>query len=269
MLKVASMMDKIILSIIILFSMVMMREAQASYDHQYTNWQEVLRLYTHEGRVNYKALKENDHELKASIQAIEAVSKADFESFNIKQKMAFWINAYNMGVVKTIIDNYPIKRGFSFKAIAYPSNSIQQIDNVWDRVVLHVLEQDLSLNEIENKILRPEFKDPRIHFAIVCASIGCPVMRSEAYTAEKLDQQLSDQIRLFLSDPFKARYDKTQDVLYLSPIFKWFNTDFQQAGGAVAFIKNHALAELFDGISDKTQIQWLGYDWNLNEEHSK
>jgi len=262
-------MGKIMLSAIILASMGMMREARAAYDHQYTHWQEVLRVYTHKGRVNYKSLKENDSELKASIQAIEGASKTDFESFNIKQKKAFWINAYNMSVIKTIIDNYPIKRGFSFKTIAFPSNSIQQITHVWDKLVLHVLSQDLSLNGIENKILRPEFKDPRIHFAIVCASIGCPVIKSEAYTAEKLDQQLSDQIRLFFSDPSKARYDKTKDVLYLSPIFKWFKTDFDQAGGAIAFIKNHAPEGLFDGISDRTQIQWLGYDWKLNEEYAK
>ncbi len=262
------MMSKIILGAFILVSMEM-GKAYAAYDHRYTHWQEELSAYTHAGRVNYRAIKENDNELKVSIQAIENVSKSDYELFNIKQKKAFWINAYNMSVIKTIIDHYPIKRGFSFKAIAYPSNSIQQIDNVWDRVVLHVLEQDLSLNEIENKILRPEFKDPRIHFAIVCASIGCPVIRSEAYTAEKLDQQLSDQIRLFLSDPLKARYDRTQDVLYLSPIFKWFKTDFEQAGGAVAFIKNYGPKGMFDGSSEGTQIQWLGYDWHLNEEHSK
>lgn len=261
-------MRKIILGVFILVSMGM-GEAQAAYDHQYTHWQEVLRVHTHEGRVNYKVLKENDNELKASIHAIESISKADFESFNIKQKKAFWINAYNVSVIKTIVDHYPIKRGFSLKAISSPSNSIQQIANVWDKPVLHVRGKDLSLNDIENKILRPEFKDPRIHFAIVCASIGCPVIRSEPFTADDLDRQLSEQIRLFLSDPLKARYDKIKDVLYLSPIFKWFKADFQQAGGVVAFIKNYASAGLFDGISERTQIQWLGYDWNLNEGYSK
>jgi len=258
------MMRRIMLGVLILVSLGM-GEAQAAYDHQDTYWQEVLRAYTHEGRVNYKALKENDNELKASIQNIESISKFAFNSLNNKQKMAFWINAYNMSVIKTIVDNYPIKRSFGIKAIASPSNSIQQIANVWDKPVLHVRGRDLSLNDIENKILRPEFQDPRVHFAIVCASIGCPVIRSEPFTADNLDQQLSEQIRLFLSDPSKARYKKSNDVLHLSPIFKWFNADFQQVGGVVVFIKNYAPAGLFDGISERTKIQWLGYDWNLNE----
>ncbi|MDE2026968.1 MAG: DUF547 domain-containing protein [Candidatus Omnitrophica bacterium] len=258
----------IILGVLMLVS-VGMADAQAAFDRQYTRWQEVLTLYTHNGRVNYKALKENDDELKASIQAVEGVSKVDLASYDINQRKVFWINAYNMSVIKTIIDHHPIKRGFDFKMLIYPSNSIQQIANVWDKPVLHVLGRELSLNDIENKILRPEFKDPRIHFAIVCASTSCPVIRPEAYTAEKLDQQLADQIRLFLSDPSKVKYDNIKDTIYLSPIFKWFNADFQQTGGIIAFIKKYAPAGLYDEVSNRTQIQWLGYDWNLNEEHSK
>jgi len=260
--------NKIILGVVMLVLMGMGR-AYAAYDHQYVYWQEVLKSYTHEGRVNYKALKENNHEFKMALQTIESVSKTEMEAFDIKQKKAFWINAYNVSVIKTILDHYPIKRGFSLKAIAFPSNSIQQIPDVWDSPILHTAGQNLSLNDIENKILRPEFKDPRIHFAIVCASIGCPVIRSEVYTQEKLDQQLLSQIQLFLSDPLKARYDKTKDTLYLSPIFKWFKTDFEQAGGVIVFVKKYTSAGSFDEISDQTQIQWLGYDWNLNEEHSK
>ncbi len=248
-----------------LFVLIGRVEAQGAYDHQYSHWQSVLNAYTHNGRVNYKGLKENENSFKASIQIIESVSKDEFEAFNIRQKMAFWINAYNMGVIKTVMDHYPIKHGFGIKALTYPANSIQQISNVWDKPVLRVLDQDLSLNDIENKILRPQFKDPRIHFAIVCASLGCPAIRSESYTAEKLDQQLSEQIRLFLSNPLKVRYDKFRNVLYVSLIFKWFKEDFEQAGGAFAFIKANAPADLFNGIPEKTKIEWLNYDWSLNE----
>ena len=241
-------------------------ETQAAYDHQYSDWQRILIAYTHEGRVNYMALKGRDSDLKASIQTIESLSKGEYESFNTKQKMVFWINAYNIGVTKTIVDNYPIKRGFNIKALAYPANSIQQISNVWYTPVLSSLEQQVSLNDIENKFLRPEFKDPRVHFAIVCASIGCPVIRSEAYTAEKLDQQLSEQIRKFLNDPQKSRYDSLKNVLYLSPIFKWFSEDFKQMGGVIVFIKKYAPADLFNGLSEQTRIEWLGYNWSLNEK---
>ena len=257
-----------ILGILLLCSIGVV-EPQAAYDHQYSDWQRGLTTYTHEGRVNYEALKGRDRDLKASIQTIESLSKGEYESFNTKQKMVFWINAYNIGVIKTIIDNYPIKRGFNIRALAYPANSIQQISNVWDRPVLSLLGKQVSLNDIENKFLRPEFKDPRAHFAIVCASIGCPVIRSQAYTAEKLDQQLLEQIQKFLSDPQKARYDILKDVLYLSSIFKWFGEDFKQVGGVITFIKIYAPKGLFNGLSEQTKIEWLGYDWNLNEESSK
>jgi hypothetical protein len=240
--------------------------AHAEYDHKYSTWAEVLSTYAHNGRINYQALKANENVLKRSVQSIEILSRGEYGSFGVKQKMAFWINAYNMGVIKTIVENYPIKRGFSIKSLVYPANSIQQIANVWDKPVLRMLGQDASLNEIENNILRSEFKDSRVHFVIVCASIGCPVIRSEAYTAENLDRQLLEQIHLFLSDPEKVRYERIQDVLYVSPIFKWFGQDFQRMGGVIAFIKKYAPADSFNDLSERTKIEWLGYDWNLNED---
>jgi hypothetical protein len=253
------------LSIFILMSVVYCEASYASSEGVSHYWTEVLKENTHQGRVNYKSIKANGAQLKASIQSIETITKFDFDSLDVKQKMAFWINVYNVGVVKVIIDNYPIKRSFGLKAVRYPANSIQQIENVWDRPILTVRSRELSLNDIENKILRPEFKDPRIHFAIVCASISCPVIRSEAYTAKELDQQLSEQIEIFLDDPSKVRYDKNKDILYLSPIFKWFKEDFDQVGGTIAFIKKHSSNHMFDSVTQQTQIQWLGYDWNLNE----
>lgn len=243
--------------------------AQESFDASYRMWQEALSSYTHQGHVDYKGLKERPGVLTVALAEVEGITQEEYSQFSVNQKIAFWINAYNVAVVKVIVDHYPIQRGFGLAALRYPANSIQQIPNVWNKPVLNVLKEQRSLNDIENKILRPEFKDPRIHFVVVCASIGCPVIRSEAYTAEKLDQQLSEQIRSFLSDPSKARYDKTKDTLYLSPIFKWFNADFQQVGGVVTFIKKYAPASLFDGISGRTQIQWLGYSWDLNEGYSK
>ena len=117
----------------------------------------------------------------------------------------------------------------------------------------------MSLNQIENEILRKEFQDPLIHFAIVCASLGCPVLRREPYTADQLDRQLDDQVLQFLQDPKKFRYDSAKIELYLSPIFKWFKEDF--TAGPTAFIKKY-----WPGISENAKIRWLQYDWTLNEQ---
>lgn len=230
-------------------------------------WEKLLKNTSFNGRINYKSIKSDADLLKASVEGIETVSKVELDALTKNELMAFWINAYNIGVVKIIVEHYPIKKGFGLNTVRYPANSIQQIDNVWDRPALIVLGKSLSLNDIENKILRPQFKDPRIHFAIVCASIGCPSIRSESYTAEKLDQQLSEQIHIFISDPNKIRYDTQKDILFLSPIFKWFKEDFDQVGGAVAFIKRYDIDHKFDALTEKTKIQWLGYDWSLNDSH--
>lgn len=239
--------------------------SHASSNGLYGSWDELLKVYSNDGRVNYKAIKIDEAKLRMAITHIENIPKFEFSSFSENERKAFWINAYNLAVVKTVIDNYPIKKNFGLNAIRYPKNSIQQIENVWDRPILTVRGRVLSLNDIENKILRPEFKDPRIHFAIVCASIGCPVIRSEVYTADKLDQQLAEQIRIFIEDPKKVSYDRSKDVLYLSPIFKWFKGDFDEVGGVVTFIKRYSDDLWAGSLSQKTQIEWLGYDWSLNE----
>ena len=230
------------------------------------HWRMVLSRFSHDGRVGYKDLKANDQELQAAARDVEGQRLAEVEALDPKAKMTFWINAYNIGVFKTVIGQYPLKRHFSLSAVAFPANSIQQIPDVWNRPVLHIDGHDFTLNAIENKILRPQFKDPRVHFSIVCASIGCPVIRSEPYTAVKLDEQLADQISRFLGDPAKLHYDREHNVLYLSPIFKWFDDDFKASGGVIAFIKKYAKSGAVDGLTDQTPVQWLGYDWSLNEK---
>jgi hypothetical protein len=164
-----------------------------------------------------------------------------------------------------VAEHYPIHRKFGWKALAYPGNSIQQIPDVWDRKAVRVLGKDRSLNEIEHQILRKRFKDPRTHFVLVCASIGCPKLRGEPYIAERLGGQLDDQARTFMSDTGKARYEPESDTLFLSPILKWFEDDFKAVGGGIAFVKKYYPSEMASQLSDKTKTKWLDYDWSLNE----
>ena len=236
-----------------------------AFDHQYTAWNNVLRTHVRAGLVHYAAIKRSPQGLRAAIQALEAVTAREYDQWSRSQKMAFWINAYNIGAIRLVVTHYPIKRAFGVAALRYPANSIQQIPDVWKRPVMRLLGRPVSLDFIENAVLRKEFGDPRAHFAIVCASLGCPVIRKEAYQPDRLEEQLRQQIAVFVRTPSKFRYDGQRDVLFLSPIFKWFKEDFDKKGGAVAFLKTVAPAGTVAGLSDKTRIEWQAYDWRLNE----
>jgi hypothetical protein len=122
----------------------------------------------------------------------------------------------------------------------------------------------ISLNDIEHGTLRADFREPRIHFALVCASVGCPALRNEAYRASDLDRQLNEQARLFLSDMSKNRFDPLTNTLHLSPIFDWFRADFEAVAGSVsAYVARY----LSDSRISKpgVKIKYTEYDWSLND----
>ncbi|MBI2166943.1 MAG: DUF547 domain-containing protein [Candidatus Omnitrophica bacterium] len=237
-------------------------------DFTFDAWRQVLEQHVTDGKVDYAAIKKSPAGLDQFVDKVQAVSARDYEAWDRDQKMAFWINAYNASAVKLVVDHYPLKRRIGLKALAFPSESIQQIPHVWSRKVIEAAGRRLSLDDIENKILRRDFGDPRIHFALVCASLGCPVLRSEAYEAGRLGSQLEDQAEKFLSDPNKFRYEKKSDKIHLSPIFKWFKEDFKQRGGVTAFIKNYLPKEIAGALSFRTTVEWLDYDWRLNQKET-
>lgn len=252
--------------LILALSIILLTSVSAyALDHSYSSWDQFLKGHVHEGLVNYSAVKKSPAEFEKIVRKLEVVTKKEYESWAESQKMAFWINAYNIGVIKHIRENYPIKKSFGLSVLHYPANSIQQIPDVWNKSILNLIGQKVSLNHIENNILRKEFKDPRIHFAIVCASIGCPVLREEAYSADRLDSQLNDQIKQFVNTPSKFRYDADKDIVFLSPIFKWFGEDFEKKGGVIGFLKNYVPQDIDSKLSNTTRIQWQDYDWHLND----
>lgn len=228
----------------------------------------VLHAYVTHGRVDYSKLKHERQDLNEYMKSLESLSRENYEEMSLEEKIAFWINAYNAAAIKLVIDHYPLQKRFGWKALTFPENSIPQIPDVWDRKVLEILGERLSLNQIEHQILRKEFQEPRVHFALVCASLGCPILGNEPYQGNKLDAQLDEQVRDFLADLKKARYDEATDTLYLSPIFKWFRKDFESAGGVLNFVKAHGPKMAKEKISEKTEIEWLHYDWSLNERRS-
>ncbi|PIQ89446.1 MAG: hypothetical protein COV72_03010 [Candidatus Omnitrophica bacterium CG11_big_fil_rev_8_21_14_0_20_42_13] len=265
MIKRENIKSRMLISIGLTSIILLLSSLAFAFDHTYSALDQFLKRHVKDGLVDYSVIKKSPADLEKIVHELEGVTLKEYEIWSNPERMAFWINAYNIGAVKHVLDNYPLKKSFGLSALRYPANSIQQIPDVWNKPILNLLGKNVSLNEIENERLRKEFKDPRIHFVIVCASIGCPVLREEAYSAETLDGQLNEQIKEFANTPSKFRYDADKDILFLSPIFKWFGEDFDKKGGVISFLKDYVPSDMASKLSNKTRIEWQDYDWNLNE----
>ena len=256
-------------------------EAQ-SFD--FSDYDAVLKTFVNDkAMVNYKQLKAQAEPLDAFVGALAGLGPDRYETWGEKDKIAFWLNAYNGLTLKVIIDNYPIKASF-WRSRIYPKNSIRQIAGVWDEITFNVMGRKLTLEHIEHKILRVKFNDPRIHMAMVCAAMGCPPLRNEPYVGAKLDEQLNGQAGHFLANSAKFNIDRREGRLYISPIFKWFVEDFVKSYGSQANIGGHDRQEsaVLNFIASylpeadknyvlggKYDIKYLKYDWSLNEQQSK
>jgi len=223
-------------------------------------WDSMLKLYVSKGSVNYKAWLADRTGLDTYLKALSAVESKQYANFSQTEKLAFLINAYNAFTIQLILDHYPVK---SITEICGPFAKINLARGApWKKDFFVLLGEKRTLDWIEHEKLRVDFQEPRIHFAIVCASVGCPELASEAYRADKLDSQLQRAKLGFLSNPDKNRYDSQKNVLYLSPIFDWFKADFTKKSTLVEFVQ--------DGFSEKIRrdalIELTEYSWKLNEQ---
>ena len=241
---------------------------------------ELAKYVVARGLVNYRALKADRGGLDAFAASLSRVEREEFDSWSDAQKIAFWINAYNALTLEVILRNYPIEPSF-VRSVVYPKNSIRQIPGAWDKLHFVVMAREVTLNDIEHGILRAKFNEPRIHVALVCAASSCPPLRSEPYTAEKLDEQLDDQARIFLRSPRGLRISRDEDKVYLSSIFKWFGEDFIRTydtsdrfrgksdteRALLNFVSRYASDSDRDFLlSGNYKIEYLDYDWSLNEQ---
>ena len=228
--------------------------------------------------VNYQGLKAERSDLDGFTQRLARLDSLAFDAWSENNKIAFWINAYNALTLKSIIDNYPIKPTFPARLI-HPHNSIRQIPGVWDKTTHTVMGKDLTLDKIEHDILRRQFTEPRIHMALVCASMGCAKLLNEPYTGPRLVDQLEDQTVAFLSHPDKFRIDKVGKAVLISPYFKWFGQDFIYSYGTDKDFSGHneneraALNFIYAYMGEKEKsflksfdytIEYLDYNWSLN-----
>jgi len=257
------------------------------FDHTYSTYNNLLNKYVKNARVNYQGFIDNEAEFEAFLRTLGSVDENEYQAWSKEQQLAFWINAYNAFTIKAIIDHYPIKRSLSLIGIFYaPSNSILQIKGVWTKLQFRAVGRMVTLDEIEHQILRRKFSEPRIHMAINCASISCPDLSSEAYTADKLEAQLSAASSNFVNNPDKGiNIKQGSERVKLSKIFKWFGDDFIPEYGGQKLFANYSLKEnaVIDFITDymksentkeylmnhKLKIGYLGYDWHLNEQYNQ
>ncbi|GAB5524442.1 MAG: hypothetical protein Roseis2KO_23140 [Roseivirga sp.] len=216
-------------------------------------WTKLLSKYVEDnGLVNYQGFINDKAALESYLETLS--SNAPGDTWTENEKLAYWINAYNAFTVKLIVDNYPLK---SIKDLN-PTLSVPTVNTIWSKEWFQIGGQDFSLDRIEHKILRKDFEEPRIHFAVNCASISCPVLRPEAYTADKVDRQLDEQARIFLNDP--TRNSITENRIEVSKIFSWFGGDFKKGQSLLEFIDQYTKVD----IDDKAKVRFMKYDWNLN-----
>lgn len=233
-------------------------------DHEHKLLDEVLkknvRSFGKQSMINYQAVKEQLPKLDQYLGQISSVTKKEYTSFTRNQRLAFLINAYNAYTIKLILNNYPVK---SIKKIG------GWFGNPWKEKFFTLLGEKTSLDQIEHEFIRPVFEEPRIHFAVNCASVGCPNLRYEAFKAKALNSQLQNSTIKFLTDRTKNRFDQAGNKIYISKIFKWYAEDFEKEYGSVNnFIAdflspNPKYRSMIRGNNVKTD--WTEYDWNLND----
>ena len=217
-------------------------------------WDALLQQHVDDqGAVDYKGFLQDSTRLQTYLKTLSDHPPA--EDWTRAERLAYWINAYNAFTVQLIVQHYPLK---SIQEL-HPKPYIPMVNSVWHRKFFQIGGQPMTLNAIEHKILRVKFDEPRIHFAIVCASASCPQLLNRAYLPDQLDNQLDSQTRAFLADSKRNRIQA--DQLELSRIFSWFRGDFTKKGTLQAFINQYTDVE----VDKNAKISFLKYDWSLNE----
>ena len=243
---------------------------QNSFDHGYTAWNELLKKHVRwlpdgvQSRVDYAGMAKDRAALQQVLAQWSAVTPAQFQGWARAEQMAFLINAYNGFTVELILGKYP-----DLTSIKDLGNFIQ---SPWKKKFFKLLGEDRHLDWIEHEQLRPHFAEPRVHAAVNCASIGCPALRNEAFTAPQLEAQLEDGMKRFMADTTRNRVANGQ--LAVSMIFKWFKEDFEKGHLGLNKVEDlfarHA-TQLSANPAEQAQLKarglrvgYLDYDWSLN-----
>ncbi|GAB5457143.1 MAG: DUF547 domain-containing protein [Henriciella sp.] len=233
--------------------------ALADDAERHQKWQDILTAYVVEApdgvnRFDYGGLKDTDEDVAKLDAYLASFEDMNFDTLTRDEQFAAWSNVYNALTVKHIIGRYPLR-----------SIRSGYIVGPWKRVKTTVNGREISLDSIENKVLRVEFDDPRLHYAINCASYGCPNLRKAAWVADTLEQDLDAAARDFINHP-RAVSIRPRGGLEVSTIYKWFKEDF---GGSeervIAHLLDYANPILAEQIRANADIKKHAYDWSLND----
>ena len=220
-------------------------DGQNSYDP--ATFDALLKGNVSNGKVNYSAFKGNQ-QFTNFLQSIESAS---LDGMSVNQKLAFWVNAYNALVIKNVNSNPGIKQPLD-------------VPGFFDKKKFTAAGRSVTLNQIENEIVRPTFNEPLIHFGLVCAAVSCPPLINKAYTAGNVRSQLARNARTYLANAKQNRFEG--GTLYLSKIFEWYKEDFGgNDAGLIAFAKKYGTADMKAGLGDGTAVKFNEYDWTLNK----
>lgn len=218
-------------------------------------WNELLKSNVKpDGRVDYKGFIREKPKLEKYLKLLSE-NAPDRKTWSKNEQLAYWINVYNAFTVKLIVDFYPTK---SIRDLG-PRIKIPLIKDVWHYKFFKIAGVEMSLDEVEHSILRKEFEEPRIHFAINCASVSCPPLLNEAFVASNLENQLTRVTTTFINDPTRNKI--SSQSAQLSSIFSWFKGDFTKKGTLIEFLNRYSKVK----ISPNARISFLDYNWNLNE----
>ena len=261
--------------LIVAFFIALAAIPAAALDHSHKAWDDLLKKhvrYVQDGnasRVDYSGFARERAQLKAVLDDYQKVTRAEFDGWSKPQQQAFLINAYNAFTVEKILRRYPDIKSIRDYGTVF--------GNPWKDKFFTLFGQPSYLDFIEHETLRKDgvYDDPRVHVAVVCASIGCPMLRNEAFVAERLDAQLDDAMRRFMSDRTRNRYNPQAGKLEVSKIFDWYGKDFEKGHKGYASVKA-TLARYSDLLADRPQdraavrgqqvdVAFLDYDWALND----
>jgi hypothetical protein len=220
-------------------------------------WAELLSKYVRAGGVDYTGFKSDENRLDQYLKVLE---QTDSKTLPRKEQFAYYVNAYNAWTIKLILSAYPGVTSIKDLGTFWQSP--------WQKKFVRIDGDVITLDDIEHQILRPRFKDPRVHFAINCSAVSCPPLRSEPYLGNSLDLQLDQATRSFLNNP--NNYRLKDHAFYVSRIFKWFAEDF--SNDVLKFYLKFAQDDLKKKLAEKKdviQIKFLNYDWSLNDITSR
>lgn len=239
----------------------------------FSPWNAMLHQYVDtQGRVDYASwqqtamqdLQEWLHDLAANDEVRGWFTPSLRDRATTDTQLAFWLNVYNALTIAQVLQRYPIS-SIQPKVLGIP-NWLAFL-RFFTRPIYQLNGQGLSLNAIEHGILRQQWTEPRIHFALVCAAMGCPWLRNEAYFPDQVQSQLESDAMQFINNPAKVRYDNQTHILYCSKIFQWYGKDFLNVALSIPDYIQRYLSNKSE-LNDHLSIRYLSYDWNLNQRTS-